>query len=239
MGAATVKRLRATEARVAILDRDVQRGAALARETGCTFVEVDVTDEASVMHAFAQARSTIGQERILVHTPGGGGAGHSVQRDRAGTIVRHSFERFERIIRLNLNASFLCASVSAEGMMTLDPASDGGRGVIILTSSVASQDAQPGVAAYVAAKAAVNALTVAMARELAPEMIRVNAILPGTFDSPLIAGLAAEFKEALLAATGHPKRFGNIDEYGSLALEFIRNEYLNGALVRLDGVARL
>lgn len=240
LGEATVRLLRANDVRVAILDRDTERGKAVANETGAIFVEVDVTDENSVVRAFEQARRQIGQERILVHTPGGGGMGHTAWRDpETGGIMRHSFKRFEQIVRLNLSGTFLCASVSAADMMTLPAAQGSNRGVIILTSSTASQDAPAGITAYVASKAGINNMTLAMARDLGPEGIRVNTILPGSFDTPLNAQVPQAFKDDMLNWILFPKRFGEASEYASLALELIGNQYFNAATVRIDGGARI
>ena len=144
MGAASVRALRARGAGVAILDRDSARGSVLATEVGACFVAVDVTDEESVVQAFDAARRAQGQERILIATPGGGGLGYTAWRDAAsGDIRRHDIARFEHIVRLNLTGTFLCASVAAAGMMTLAPAECGNRGVILMTSSVASQARPP------------------------------------------------------------------------------------------------
>jgi NAD(P)-dependent dehydrogenase (short-subunit alcohol dehydrogenase family) len=181
LGEATVRALRARQVRVAILDLNRERGSAVAAETGALFFAANVLDEASMVSAFDAARSAQGQERVLVTTPGGGGLGHTAWRDASqGRIRRHDFQRFGQIVALNLNGTFLCASIAAAGMMTLTNGADGDRGVIVMTSSTASQDAPPATVAYVAAKAAINGMTLAMARDLVPEAIRVDTILPGT-----------------------------------------------------------
>jgi NAD(P)-dependent dehydrogenase (short-subunit alcohol dehydrogenase family) len=238
LGEATVRALREAGAAVALLDRDVARGEQLAAETGAAFVELDVGNEASVLRAFAAARALQGQERVLIHTPAIGGGGFTARRNaRTGEIERHDFGLFERIVNINLNGSFLCASIAAAGMMALEPLADGERGVIVLTSSIVAEDPRPGMPAYVASKAAVNGLAKAMTRDLGGEGIRVNSILPGSFDTPMVASTPDAFKAEMVSWVSHPKRFGEPREYASLVMELIRNNYLNGAALRLDGGA--
>ena len=240
MGAATVRALRACGVKVTILDFNAELGGKLAQETGSGFFQVDVTDEASMVTGFARAREHQGQERILVHTPGGGGLGHTAWRDaKTGEIRRHDFQRFSRIIALNLNGTFLSASIAAAGMMSLPPGEEGERGVIVMTSSTASQDSPATTGAYVAAKAGINGMTLSMARDLAPEGIRVNTILPGNYATPLISNLPEDYMADMVSWNLFPKRFGKPEEYASLALELIRNTYFNAALVRIDGGARI
>ena len=129
-------------------------------------------------------------------------------------------------------------SVAAAGMMTLPPLECGDRGAIVMTSSVAAQDAPAATVAYVAAKAAINGMTLAMARDLAPEAIRVNTILPGNFDTPLLASVSDDYKQRMHDWNLHPRRFGRPDEYAAMALLAIENGYLNAALLRLDGGSR-
>lgn len=239
LGEATVRALRAVDVSVTILDSDTIRGPQIATQTGAAFFHLDVTDEESVIRAFDQARQKFGQERALVHTPAIGGGVATVLRDpQTGAINRHNFALFEKVVRVNLSGTFLCASVSAAGMMTLPTLASGGRGAIVLTSSIASEDAPAGLPAYVASKAGVNGLTLAMAHDLGPEGIRVNTILPGSFETPMIVPVPDAFKAKMLSWITHPKRFGYPDEYASMALELLRNGYMNGAMLRLDGAAR-
>lgn len=240
MGEATVRALRSRGVRVSILDLNEEKGQIVADETGAIFFRTDITDEESVVGAFEAARAINGQERVLVATPGGGGLSCTAWRDaESGDIRRHDFQRFQRIISLNLNGTFLCASVAAAGMMSLEPGSDEDRGVIIMTSSVASQDAPAATIAYVASKSGINAMTLSMARDLAPEAIRVNTILPGNFETPLIASVPEAYKANMRDWNLYPKRFGHPDEYAMLALHIVENSYLNAALLRLDGGARI
>ncbi|MGP3791497.1 SDR family NAD(P)-dependent oxidoreductase [Pseudomonas sp. B392_1p] len=240
MGEATVRALRSQGVHVAILDLDEDKGKAVAAETGAAFFRTNVTDEESVIGGFESARAVNGQERILVTTPGGGGLSYTAWRDaESGAIRRHDFQRFNRIISLNLSGTFLCASVAAAGMMNLPSELGGDRGVIVMTSSVASKNGPAATIAYVAAKAGIDAMTLSMARDLAPEAIRVNTILPGSFETPLIASVPENYKAGMRDWNLHPKRFGHPDEYAMLALHIIENSYLNAALLRLDGGARV
>jgi len=238
MGEATARALRALGVRVAILDANEIRGREVADDIGASFYQADVTDESSTLQAFKAARLRNGQERILVHTPGGGGRDFTAWRDNDGEVYRHDYGKFSRIISLNLSATFLCASISAAGMMTLEPDEEGERGAIILTSSVASQDCPASTVAYVAGKSGINGMTLAMARDLGPEGIRVNTILPGNFETPLISNLDQSFKTQMRSWNLFPKRFGRSEEYASFAIELLRNRYINAALMRLDAGSR-
>jgi NAD(P)-dependent dehydrogenase (short-subunit alcohol dehydrogenase family) len=241
LGEATARALAAEGAKVALFDLNEEAGEKLAAELGGVFCKVNVTDEASVDAAFAKARAAHGQERILVNCAGTGNAIKTAKRDRAtGEIAHFPLEAFDRIIQINLVGTFRCIAKSAAGMLTLEPeGEDGERGVIINTASVAAQDGQAGQAAYSASKAGVAGLTLPIARDLASDGIRVNAILPGIFNTPLMRGAPAHVREALAANTPFPKRLGEPSEYASLVLEMCRNGYLNGEIVRLDGAIRM
>ena len=139
----------------------------------------------------------------------------------------------------SLVGTFRCIAKSAAGMMTLDPMEDGERGAIVNTASVAAEDGQIGQAAYSASKGGVVGMTLPIARDLSSEGIRVNTILPGIFETPLLAGLPDNVRAALSATVPFPKRLGQPQEYASLALEMIRNSYFNGEDVRLDGSIRM
>jgi NAD(P)-dependent dehydrogenase (short-subunit alcohol dehydrogenase family) len=238
MGAGTVEALLAQGAQVAILDLNAELGYAVAQLTGAAFFTINVLEEASVVEAFAAARKHQGQERVMVCTPGGGGLGKIAWREN-GVIRRHDFARFERIIKLNLNGTFLCASVAAEGMLGLEPDENGERGVIVMTSSVASTDCPGATGVYAAGKAGINGLTLSIARDLAPEGIRVNTILPGNFETPLLSNVPDSYKADMRSWNLFPKRFGVPEEYASMALELIRNGYMNGAQIRLDAGSRV
>jgi NAD(P)-dependent dehydrogenase (short-subunit alcohol dehydrogenase family) len=240
LGAATARALAAHGVRVAVFDLNAEKGEALARELGGVFCQVNVTAEAEVEAGFAKARAAIGQERILVNCAGTGNAIKTASRSKeAPDQIKHfPSDAFERIIQINLIGTFRCIARSAAGMLTLD-AAGGERGVIINTASVAAQDGQMGQAAYSASKAGVVGMTLPIARDLAGEGIRVNTILPGIFNTPLLQGAAENVKAALAASVPFPKRLGQPEEFASLAVEMCRNGYFNGESVRLDGAIRM
>lgn len=148
-------------------------------------------------------------------------------------------ETFERVIQVNLIGTFRCTALSAAGMMTLDPLPEAGRGAIVNTASVAAEDGQMGQVAYTASKAAIVGMTLPMARDLASEGIRVNTILPGIFNTPLMNSAPDNVKQALAASVPYPPRLGDPEEYARLALCMIETEYFNGEDVRLDGAIRM
>ena len=241
LGEATARALAAKGARVAIFDRDAERGEAVAGEIGGTFCQVDVSDEASVEAAFAKAREAHGQERVLVNCAGIGVAAKLVKRDReTGAISHHDVDLYRKTIGVNLIGTFICMAKSAAGMVTLDPVGEHGeRGCIVNTASVAAEDGQIGQVAYASSKAAIKGMTLPAARDLMGEGIRVNAILPGIFRTPLLAGLPEKAQAALAEAVPFPKRLGAPEEYASLACFIVETGYFNGECVRLDGAIRM
>jgi NAD(P)-dependent dehydrogenase (short-subunit alcohol dehydrogenase family) len=240
LGEATARALTAAGVKVAIFDLNEAKGAALAGEIGGVFCKVNVTDEASVDDGFAKARAALGQERILVNCAGTGNAIKTASRDKTTGAIKHfPLDSFEAIIRINLIGTFRCLAKSAAGMMTLAPLKDGERGAIVNTASVAAEDGQIGQASYSASKGGVVAMTLPVARDLSSEGIRVNTILPGIFDTPLLAAAPENVKAALSASVPFPKRLGAPAEFASLALELLRNSYFNGESIRLDGAIRM
>jgi NAD(P)-dependent dehydrogenase (short-subunit alcohol dehydrogenase family) len=243
LGKATATALRAQGVKVALFDRDEERGRASAEELGALFCKVDVTSDDSVDAGFAEARKANGQERILVNCAGIGSAMKTASRSKdTGDIKHFPLNIFELTIQINLIGTFRCVAKSAAGMLTLDPlpAADGGeRGAMVMTASVAAEDGQMGQAAYSASKGGVVGMTLPIARDLSGEGIRINTILPGIFETPLMMGAPEKVKEALAASVPFPKRLGRPEEYASLALEMIRNPYFNGEDVRLDGSIRM
>jgi NAD(P)-dependent dehydrogenase (short-subunit alcohol dehydrogenase family) len=240
LGAATARRLAANGVKVALFDLNVEKGEALAAELGGVFCRVNVTSDDQVDAAFAKARAAIGQERILVNCAGTGNASKTASFDKATGQPRHfPMADFERIIQINLIGTFRCIAKSAVGMLALAPLEQGERGVIINTASVAAQDGQMGQAAYSASKAGVVGMTLPVARDLMNEGIRVNTILPGIFDTPLLAGAPEKVRVALAASVPFPKRLGHPDEFAQLAETMITNGYFNGESVRLDGAIRM
>lgn len=240
LGGATVKALRAAGVKVAIFDMNEKTGNAFAAETGSIYCNVNVTDEASVDAGFAKARAANGQERILVNCAGTGIAIKTAGRKKdTGEITAHPLENFDRIIQINLVGTFRCIAKSAAGMLSLPVLEDGDRGAIVNTASVAAEDGQIGQAAYAASKGGVVGMTLPIARDLSNESIRVNTILPGLFNTPLLAGAPENVKAALSATVLNPKRLGNPPEYAALAMLMIENGYFNGECVRLDGGIRM
>ena len=239
LGAATVRHLAGHGVRVAIFDLNTELGESLAKEVGGVFCAVNVTDDASVDAGFAKARASLGQERALVNCAGIGNAVKTASRDKeTGEIVQFPLEAFDKVIQVNLVGTFRCIAKSAAGMLSLDPV-DGERGAIVNTASVAAQDGQIGQAAYSASKGGVLGMTLPIARDLSRELIRINTIMPGLFDTPLLQGLPDTVRQALGAQVPHPARLGDPKEYASLACEMIRNPYFNGESVRLDGAIRM
>ncbi len=240
LGAATARALAAQGVKVALFDLNEELGEAVAKEIGGVFCKVNVTDEASVDAGFEKARAAHGQERIMINCAGTGNAYKTAWRDRETGEARHfPIDAFNQIIQINLVGTYRCAAKSAQGMLSLDVMEDGERGVIINTASVAAEDGQMGQAAYTASKAAIVGLTLPIARDLMNEAIRVNTILPGIFNTPLMNAAPENVKAALAASVPHPKRLGNPEEYASLALEMVRNPYFNGEDVRIDGAIRM
>ena len=240
LGEATARALAARGARVAVFDRDGDRGNKVAAEIGGTFCEADVTSDEKVAAAFAKAREAHGQERILVNCAGVATAAKTVARDKETKAPRpYPMQQFELTIQINLIGSFRCICNSAFGMVGLDPLDDGERGVIINTASVAAQDGQIGQAAYSASKGGVLAMGLPIARDLMNDGIRVNTILPGVFKTPMVAMMPANVQDALGAQVPFPKRLGQPNEYADLACFLIENPYMNAAAVRLDGGIRM
>jgi NAD(P)-dependent dehydrogenase (short-subunit alcohol dehydrogenase family) len=235
LGAATARTLASMGVRVALFDLDRDRGEAVAAEIGGLFCEVDVTSDANVAAGFEAARAAHGQERILVNCAGIAPAARTLSRSGP-----HSTALFEKVILVNLGGSFRCLSLAAAGMAGLEPVTAfGERGVIVSTASVAAFDGQIGQAAYAASKGGVAALTLPVARDLAPNGIRVMTIAPGIFETPMLSALPAEVQESLGRQVPFPSRLGRPDEYAALVVHICENEMLNGETIRLDGAIRM
>jgi NAD(P)-dependent dehydrogenase (short-subunit alcohol dehydrogenase family) len=239
LGEATARALAAHGVKVAIFDMNEEKGEAVAKEIGGVFCKVNVTSDADVDAGFEKARAANGQERILINCAGTGNAAKTAGRDKATGETKHfPLDAFNMIIQINLVGTFRCIAKSAKGMLSLEPI-DGERGAIVNTASVAAEDGQMGQAAYSASKGGVVGMTLPIARDLSSEGIRVNTILPGIFNTPLMNAAPPQVKEALAQSVPFPKRLGNAEEYASLALEMVRNGYFNGEDVRLDGSIRM
>jgi NAD(P)-dependent dehydrogenase (short-subunit alcohol dehydrogenase family) len=239
LGAAAARALAQAGVKVAIFDSNAESGMTVAFDIGGQFCAVDVTDDASVAAGFAAARKAHGQERILVNCAGIVGSARTVSRNReTGVLAHFPLDVFAKIVAVNLSGSFRCIALSAQGMAALDPC-DGERGVIVNTGSIAATDGQVGQAAYSASKAGIVGLTLPVARDLAAEGIRVNTILPGLMETPMMATIPQAVRDSLAASVPFPKRLGRAEEFASLVLEIVRNGYMNGETIRLDGAIRL
>ena len=240
LGEATVRKLAEHGVKVAIFDMNEEKGEAVAKSVGGVFCKCNVTSEEDVDAAFAKARAAHGQERILVNCAGTGNAIKTASRDKQTGETKHfPLDAFNIIIQINLVGTFRCIAKSAKGMLDLEPMEDGERGAIVNTASVAAVDGQMGQAAYSASKGGIVGMTLPIARDLAGDGIRVNTILPGIFNTPLMQFAPEAVKAGLAASVPFPKRLGNAPEYASLALEMITNGYFNGEHVRLDGAIRM
>jgi NAD(P)-dependent dehydrogenase (short-subunit alcohol dehydrogenase family) len=240
LGEATARELARRGAKVAVFDRDAERGNKVAADIGGIFCEVDVTSDEKVAAAFAKAREAHGQERILVNCAGVATAAKMVGRDKeTKTAKPYPMQQFELTLQINLIGTFRCIANSALGMVDADPLADGEKGVIINTASVAAEDGQIGQAAYSASKGGVLAMTLPIARDLMNEGVRVNTILPGVFKTPMVAMMPENVQDALGAQVPFPKRLGQPEEYARLACFLIENRYMNAAAVRLDGGIRM
>jgi NAD(P)-dependent dehydrogenase (short-subunit alcohol dehydrogenase family) len=206
----------------------------VATEIGGLAVPCDVAGAEDVKEALKAATSAHGPARILVNCAGIGPAKRIVGRDGPMPLAE-----FERVIRVNLIGTFNCLRLVGASMMALEALADGERGVIVSTSSVAAFEGQIGQAAYSASKGAVAALTMPAAREFAQFGIRVLAIAPGIFRTPMMHALPQEAQVSLGASVPFPKRLGEPGEFAELVLHIVRNRYLNGEVIRLDGALRM
>lgn len=234
IGAAVAHRLAAAGARVTIIDRNADLGVKVAEEIGGFFAAADVTSSDDVTAAVAAAVE-VGPLRVTVNCAGIGWAERTV--NRKGDPA--SLDAFRKVIGVNLIGTYNVLRVAAAAMSRTDPLEEGERGVIINTASVAAFDGQIGQAAYAASKGGVVALTLATARDLSPIGIRVCTIAPGLVDTPLLGTLPEEARAALAAGVPFPKRLGRPDDYASLAMEIVRNGYLNGETIRMDAALRM
>lgn len=239
LGEATARALAHEGVKVGLFDLNEERGEAVAAEIGGAFAKVNVMSDDEVDAGFEKIRAQLGQERILINCAGTGNAVKTASRDKKTGEIRHfPIDAFNLILQINLVGTFRCIAKSAAGMMTLDSV-DGERGAIVNTASVAAEDGQIGQAAYSASKAGIVGITLPIARDLSRELIRVNTILPGIFDTPLLAAAPENVKQALGAQVPNPSRLGSPNEFASLAIEMCRNGYFNGEDVRLDGSIRM
>ena len=235
LGAATARHLAGLGAKVAVLDYDAEKADAVASEIGGLACPADVSDEAAVKVAVENAVELGEAARIAVNCAGLGLAARIVGRE--GKL---STDLFEKVLRVNLFGTYYVMSHAARLMQELEPTnSDGERGVIVNTASAAYQDGQLGQAAYSASKGAVASMCLPAAREFAKTGIRVMAIAPGLFNTPMMESLPEETTQQIVANIPYPHRLGVPAEYAALVAHIAENPYLNGTTIRLDGATRL
>ena len=234
LGEATARKLYAEGAAVVLLDLPSSKGAEVAESLGerAQFVAADVTDEEQVKAA-VDAAAALGTLRIVVNCAGVATPGRVISK--RGVLP---LEAFAKVVQINLIGTFNVLRLAADQMVGNDPL-DGDRGVITMTASVAAYDGQIGQAAYASSKAGIVGLTLSAARDLADKEIRVMTIAPGTFETPMLAGLPNDVKSTLEAQVPHPSRLGRPDEYASLVAHIVDNQMLNGEVIRLDGALRM
>jgi NAD(P)-dependent dehydrogenase (short-subunit alcohol dehydrogenase family) len=236
LGAATSRALHERGASVVIADLNAGKGEALASELGdrASFVEANVIEPEPVQAAVEAAAKGEGGLRISVCCAGIGWA----QRT-AGKQGPHDIEVFHKVIKVNLIGTFNVLRLACTAMNESDPDEQGERGVCVNTASIAAFDGQIGQVAYSASKGGVVGLTLPAARDMASRGIRVNTIAPGLFDTPLLAALPEEQRQALGAGIPFPSRLGLPEEYAQLAVQIVENRMLNGETIRLDGALRM
>ncbi|PRC92067.1 3-hydroxyacyl-CoA dehydrogenase [Solimicrobium silvestre] len=233
LGAATARMITANGGKVVIADVQAALGEKLAAELNGRFVQCDVTSEADGLAVIAAA-TAFGTLRGLINCAGVAPAIKTVGKDGA-----HPLEAFQRTVNINLVGTFNMCRLAAEAISKTELTSQGERGVLINTASVAAFDGQMGQAAYASSKAAVVGLTLPMARDLARNAIRVMTIAPGIFETPMLLGMPQEVQDALGRSVPFPSRLGKPDEYAQLAKSIIENMMLNGESIRLDGSIRM
>ncbi|MGB6534432.1 MAG: SDR family NAD(P)-dependent oxidoreductase [Xanthobacteraceae bacterium] len=234
LGAATARMLAEAGAKVALLDVNHKTAAEVAIDINGIAIACDVTDATSTEAAFAKAAADHGAARILVNCAGVGPAKRIVGREGPMRL-----EEFARVISINLVGTFNAMRLAAAAMQPLGPLAEGERGVIICTASVAAYEGQIGQAAYAASKGGVVGLVMPAAREFAQFGIRVNAVAPGIFSTPMLHALADAAQQSLAAAVPFPKLLGQPPQFASLVRHIIENRYLNGETIRLDGALRM
>ncbi len=236
LGLATTEALVGAGASVVILDLPSSDGEVVAKELGdnVRFAPADVTAEDDIRAAVGVAASEFGGLHVAVNCAGVGFPGRVLTRD--GSAI--DLERFDFVVRVNLVGTFNVVRIAAEQMAKQDPDGEE-RGVIVNTASIAAFDGQIGQAAYAASKGGIVGMTLPVARDLASRLIRCVAIAPGTFDTPMLAGLPEEARQGLAADIPHPHRLGRPEEFAALVRHIVENPMLNGETIRLDGALRM
>jgi NAD(P)-dependent dehydrogenase (short-subunit alcohol dehydrogenase family) len=235
MGAAAARALAAAGAKVTLVDIHLDAAKTLAAEIGGIACAADITNEASMQAAFAEAAKAHGPVRVVIHC-----AGILIAKRILGKDGPAGLDHFAKIMQVNLLGTFNVLRLASATMSPLDPVTKSGeRGVIINVASIAAFEGQIGQAAYAASKGGVVAMTLPAARELARFGIRVMAVAPGAVSTPMIGEISQEAQDSIAATIPFPARFAQPEEFASLALHIIENEMLNGSIIRLDGAARL
>ncbi|MDQ3782361.1 MAG: 3-hydroxyacyl-CoA dehydrogenase [Actinomycetota bacterium] len=234
LGAATARRLAADGARVVVLDVQDDSGSATAEDIGGVYVHADVTDPDPVQEA-VDAAVDMGPLRALVNCAGIGPPAKTVDRDGNP----HDLAHFAKVISINLIGTFNCIRLAAAAMTRTEPDTNGERGAIVNTASVAAFDGQIGQAAYSASKGGVVGMTLPIARDLAQSGIRVNTIAPGIIDTPMLAGLSEPVRESLGQQVLNPPRLGTPEEFAALVHLLLTHGYMNAETVRMDGGIRM
>lgn len=234
LGNATARFLAASGAQVVLLDRDTTRGTEQAAEFGAGFQECDVTDEASVQAALSAAADHMGGLTAAINC-----AGIATAEKTLGRNGPHGLDSWQRTIDINLTGSFNVGRLAAEIMSKNTPDTDGQRGVIVNTASIAAFEGQKGQAAYAASKGGIAALALPMARDLASVGVRCMAIAPGIFRTPMLESLGQEVMDGLAADVTFPKRLGDPKEYARTVGFILTCPYLNGSVIRIDGALRM
>ncbi|MBK6332160.1 MAG: SDR family NAD(P)-dependent oxidoreductase [Thermomonas sp.] len=237
LGLAVGRHLVANGGKVALFDVNDDKGAAAIAELGdgnARYFRTDVTDEAGVAANVAAARDFLGGLNVAVNCAGILGSGRMIGRDGAMKL-----SQFQSTVMVNLVGSFNVAKACAEQIQRNEAGTDGERGVIVNTASVAAYEGQIGQAAYSASKAGVVGMTLPMARELARFGIRVMTVAPGAFWTPMVDGMPDEVQQSLAASIPFPSRLGQAPEFADLVAYILTNTYLNGETIRLDGATRL
>jgi len=234
LGAETAAQLAQAGAKVAVLDVNLDGARQVADRIGGIAVRCDVADADSAVAALKEARERHGAARILINCAGVGTPKRIVGRDGPMPLPE-----FERVIRINLIGSFNMMRLVAAEASKLEPLAGDERGVIISVASVAAFEGQIGQAAYASSKGGIAALTMPASREFAQFGVRVLAIAPGIFATPMLAALPQEAQDSLGASVPYPKRLGQPSEFAALVLHCVTNQYLNGEVIRLDGALRM
>jgi NAD(P)-dependent dehydrogenase (short-subunit alcohol dehydrogenase family) len=234
LGMGTVRKLHALGCKLACIDLPNDQIKSTYEQDGIAYVTCDITDEGALDHAIDLTIDHIGIPQVVVHCAGIAPASRTVGKQGV-----HSAELFQRVVAVNLTGSFMVASRFAAHMQLNDPREDSERGVIVNTASVAAYDGQIGQCAYAASKAGIVGLTLPMARDLSSVGIRVCAIAPGIFETPMVTGMPDDVQQSLAQQIPFPKRLGRAQDFANLVQHIIENRMLNGEIIRLDGAIRM